>query len=179
MEIKKVKVHTCNQRIQGDLSDKCRCRRFVTQHTASRLVDEGIAAYVVKSYKTIKEELKCPVCENIEDLKKSCSLCGKTGTVFDKKTIFEYGEDIYMRPFLRTPRTATIEKNHVEYAFIKLDKNARRRIELYHQLDQLSMAKLGAELRDSNGEILIEGTPEPKDDPKTATGRRYDYGRTI
>jgi hypothetical protein len=84
-----------------------------------------------------------------------------------------------MRPFLRTPRTATIEANHLDYAYILQNKDAAKRIELYHESDQLSLVKLGAQLRDTKGEILFEGTPEPEDDPKKGQGRKYDYGRTI
>lgn len=180
MEIKKVRVHTCNQRIEGYIVDRCSCRKFVTQEKAEQLKDDGVAANVITSYKTIDVEDNCPICDGADNFKKSCRVCGKTGKVLKKKNIFEYGEDIYMRPFLRTPRTATIEEEHVEYAYIKGDKDAGRRIELYHQLDQLSLVKLGAQLKDiKNGEILFEGTPEPEDNPKTATGRTYDYGRTI
>jgi hypothetical protein len=180
MEIKKVRVHTCTQRIDGYIEKKCKCRKFATLAKAEQLKDDGFAANVVISYKTIKIEDICPICSNDSNLKKSCNLCGKTGQVLKEKHSFEYGEDIYMTPFQRTPRTATIEEEHIEYAFIKGDRDAVRRIELYHQLDQLSLAKLGAELRDpKTGDILFEGTPEPANDPKTATGRDYDFGRPI
>lgn len=177
--IKTVRVHTCLQKYEGYIAEKCTCRKFVTQEKAEQLKTDGYAAHVITSYRTIDVEDTCPICDDT-DLKKSCRVCNKTGKVPSKKTIFEYGEDIYMRPILRTPRTATIEKNHIEYAYVKLDKDAAKRIELYHQSDRLALAKLGAEIRDSEtGEILIEGTPEPEDNPKTGTGRRYDYGRTI
>ena len=180
MEIKKVRVHTCNQKLEGYIVDRCRCRKFVTLEKAEQLKDDGVAANVITSYKTVEVEEKCPICEGADNLKKSCRMCGKTGKVFRKKSIFEYGEDIYIRPFLKTPRTATIEEEHVDYAYILGDKDAIKRIDLYHQLDQQSLAKLGAELRDAKTEeILFEGTPEPADDPRTATGRKYDWGRTI
>jgi hypothetical protein len=151
----------------------------VTQEKADQLRADGDAANVIISRKTIDVEVECPICEGNERMIKSCRLCNKTGIATIKKDIDEHGEDIYMRPVLKTPRTATIEANHIDYAYVKGDKDAAKRIELYHELDQLALVKLGAQLRTSNGEILFEGTPEPKDDPKTGTGRTFDYGRTI
>jgi hypothetical protein len=180
MEIKKVRVHTCNQKLDGYIQAKCRCRKFVTLAKAEQLKEDGFAANVITSYKTIEVEDKCPICDGLDNLKKSCKVCNSTGIVLKQKTHFEYGSDVYMTSVMKTPRTATIEEEHIEYAYIKIDKDAIRRIELYRHLDLLSLAGLGAELRDpKTGDILIEGTPEPENDPKTATGRLYDYGRSI
>ena len=180
MEIKKVRVHTCTQRIDGYIEKKCKCRKFATLAKAEQLKDDGYAANVMVSYKTIKVEEPCPICNNEPNLTRSCGLCGKTGQVFKEKYLFEYGEDIYMTPFQRTPRTATVEEEHIEYAYIQGDRDAVRRIELYHQLDQLALAKIGAELTDSKTkEVLLDGSPEPANNPKLATGRDYDWGRSI
>lgn len=180
MEIKKVRVHTCNQTFEGRITDRCRCRKFVTLEKAEQLKNDGVAANVITSYKTIEVEEQCPICDGAANLKKSCRLCGKTGRVLRKKGHFEYGEDIYMRSVLRTPRTATIESKHTIYAYVQEDRDAVKRIELYNDLSQLVLAQLGAALIDGRtGEIVVEGTPEPKDDAKKGQGRTYDYGRSI
>jgi hypothetical protein len=177
--IKKVKVHTCNQKIEGYVVDKCKCRRYVTNEKAEELIGDGFAAYVIKSLSTITVEEACPICAGT-DIKKSCRLCGKSGKVEREKVHLELGEDIYMRPFLKTPRTATIEEEHIEYAMVKGDKDALKRIELYNDLNQISLAKLGAELRNpKTGEIVVEGTPEPEDDPEEWRGRNFDWGKSI
>jgi hypothetical protein len=181
MQIHKVRVHTCaNQKIEGYIAERCRCRKFISVAKAEELKNTGFAANVIVSFKTIKVEEVCPICINDSNLKKSCKLCGKTGQLIKEKHVFEYGTDVYMTPFQKTPRTATVEEEHIEYAYIKNDKDAARRIELYNDLTQLSLAQLGAALIDGRtGEIVVEGNPEPKNDPKTATGRDYDYGRSI
>lgn len=178
--IKKVRVHTCPETRDGRFAGDCTCRKYVTVEKAEQLKENGLASHIISSHKQIEVEGECGICGADQQLKKSCRVCNKTGIAFNKKDHFEYSEDLYMRPILRTPRTATIEKNHIEYAYIKLDKDAAKRIELYHQSDKLALAKLGAEIRDSRTQnILIDGTPEPEDNPKTGTGRRFDYGRPI
>lgn len=179
--ISKIRVHTCgNQRYEGYITEKCRCRKYVTQEKAEQLKNDGYAAHVITSIKTIDVEDICSMCEGNDRLKKSCKACGKTGIETKKRNLIEYGEDIYMRPILRTPRTATIEKNHLEYAYVKLDKDAARRIELYHESDQSALGDLGAEIRNPvTGEVVRKGTPEPKNDPAKGQGRDHDYGRAI
>jgi hypothetical protein len=184
MEIKKVRVHTCNQKIEGYIADRCRCRRFVTREKAEEMMDDGYAAKVITSIRTVEIKEPCPICAGLENLKKSCNLCKKTGEALRKKCHAEYGEDIYMRPFLKTPRTATIEEEHIEYAYVKGDRDAIRRIDLYNGLNQAALAQLGAAIirKTPTGkviEIIFEGIPEPEDDPKTNTGRKYDWGRSI
>jgi hypothetical protein len=176
--IKTIRVHTCDQRIDGYLEKRCTCRKYETQDKAQQLVDDGDADFIKISYKVVKVEVKCPICDG-SGLKKFCNVCLGTGLVSEDRDIFEYGEDIFMTSAKKTPRHPTIEAKHIGYAYVKGDKDAAKRIELYHELDQLELVKLGAQLRDSDGEILFEGTPEPEDNPKKGEGRTYDYGRTI
>jgi hypothetical protein len=178
MEIRKIRVHTCNSRIEGYIETKCNCRKFVTQEKADQLQEDGYAAKIITSYRTIQVDVVCPICEGGDRFMKSCHLCGKSGTILQDKVLFEYGDDIYMRPFLKTPRTATIEEEHIEYAYVKGDKDAIRRIELYHELEQYNLGRMGAELR-NGGKVVFEGKPEPENDPKNGQGRDYDYGRSI
>lgn len=180
MDIKKVRVHTCNPKIEGYIVEKCRCRKFVSLQKASALIDDGAAQNVITSFRMIEVKGICPVCGGIENFKKRCQFCKNTGVVSKKKVHIDIGEDIYMRPFLKTPRTATIEEEHIEYAYIKNDHDAQRRIEQYHGMNQAALAELGAALIDTKtGEVLIEGTPEPDNSPKKWQGRDSDWGRPI
>jgi hypothetical protein len=180
METRDIRVHTCNSRIEGYIEEKCSCRKFVTQEKAEQLEEDGSAAKIIISYRTIQVDVVCPICEGANRFMKSCHLCGKSGTILQDKVLFEYGEEIYMRPFLKTPRTATIEEEHIEYAYVKGDKDAIRRIELYHEMEQFNLGRQGAELHNaSTNEVLFEGRPEPENDPKKGQGRDYDYGRSI
>src|ERR1700684_1225904 len=130
--VKKIRVHTCaNQKIEGYIAERCRCRKFISTAKAEELKSTGFAANVIVSFKTIKVEEVCPICINDSNLKKSCKLCGKTGQLIKEKHVFEYGEDVYMTPFQKTPRTATIESKHTIYAYVQEDRDAAKRIELY------------------------------------------------
>jgi hypothetical protein len=180
METRKFRVHTCIQTNEGQITSKCRCRKYVTREEADKLKDDGVAANIITGVNIVEIKERCPICDASPSLQKSCKMCDKTGEVLGKTIQCEYGDDIYMRPVLRTPRTATVEKNHIEYAYVKGDRDAAKRIELYHHLDQLSLAKLGAQLRDpQTNEILFEGTSEPSDNSEKEQGRHYDYGRPI
>lgn len=179
MEIKKVKVHTCNSKVEGFI-EKCRCRKFVSEEEAAELIDNGAAANIIISFQKIVLQESCPMCAGLENFKKQCQLCKNSGVIAKPFLLYEYGEDIYMRPFLKTPRTATIEAEHIHYAYIKGDRDAVRRIEIYNGLTQSAFAELGAQLSDTRTKkVLLEGTPEPEDDPRKHTGRTYDYGRSI
>jgi len=180
MEIKKVRVHTCNQKIEGYIAQRCRCRKYISEEKASELIDDGYAQNVITALKVIDIEEACPICGGLDTFKKRCHVCKNTGTASKKKLHIVCGEDIYMRPILKTPRTATIEEEHIEYAFVKGDRDAIKRIELYHGLNQAALAQLGAALIDiRTREIIFEGTPEPEDNRDKRTGRKYDWGRTI
>jgi hypothetical protein len=188
-----VRVHTCKQidgeglRMEGLVTEKCRCRKFVSLAQAAEYILDGVALSVVLSVEPIEEKKICRICENDDRLKKSCDNCGKAGYVSETRLDVRRGEDIYMRPVKKTPRTATIEAKHIGYAFDTVSpgsedgpNRAKKRIDNYHVLDRIMLVELGAELVDkATGEVLIEGTPEPPDDPKTATGRKYDWGRAI
>lgn len=180
MEIKKVRLHTCNQKIEGYIVDKCRCRKFVALEKAAELIDDGFANHVIISLKIIQVKEVCRICGGENKFKKRCGECFGSGEVLRSKIHTEIGEDIYRRPFLKTPRTATIEEEHIEYAYIKEDHDAQKRIELYHGLNQGSLAELGAALIDSKTrKVFLSGSPEPEDDAKKWRGRTYDWGRSI
>lgn len=180
MEIKKVRVHTCNQKMEGHIVDKCRCRKFITVENAEQLIEDGYARNITVSIRWADVIILCPICAGEVKLRKRCHACKNTGEVSVSRPEIITGEDIYMRPFLKTPRTATIEEEHIEYAFIKGDRAALRRIEQYGNLNQRVLGELGAEVRDQRtGNIVIEGKKEPENDKSKGQGRKYDYGRTI
>lgn len=188
MENTHVRLHTCDQvngdglRIEGLVDGRCLCRKFVSLAEAAQLIIDGAALSIITSADPIEEKKQCHICEGLENLVKTCDNCKKTGFVIEVRLDIRRGEDIYMRPVKRTPRTATIESKHIGYAYndSKRGSKASDRIEEYNYLDTIMLVDLGAELRDQiTGEIVKPGNPEPEDNPKLGTGRKHDYGRTI
>jgi hypothetical protein len=120
----------------------------VSPQTARQLVDLGVAEYLTLRIESVELKIACPLCSNDDLLKKSCSNCNKTGEVTRTELIPIRSNDIVMvtvgsgeeddpkiyRPVmaLRTPRSPTIEKAHIERA---LDNPAEQeRIEIYQQM---------------------------------------------
>jgi hypothetical protein len=66
---------------------------------------------------------------------------------------------------LKTPRVATIERSHIEKAYLDGNKEEQERIEAYGLMTLQARIEMGIK-------------PEPEDDPKTGTGRNYDRGRS-
>lgn len=159
---------------------KCRCRKRVTLTQATKMVKEGEASWLVKNREYGTELAVCDLCEGGEDVY-NCAQCDGKGTQLIESIAEDYGNDIVLvsRPpadktekkrssalAAKTPRTATIEANHIYLAYVKGVKAAQERIEEYGELNQKFL------------QSLISG-PEPEDDPKAGTGRTFDYGRSI
>jgi hypothetical protein len=190
MEVRKVKVHTCfDKENENPLSPvKCRCRQYMSASEASILVSRGNYQYVQIGKKELKTVEVCPTCSNDENLKKYCTGCGKTGSVEVVREYPVYGEDIIFvsSDGKKNPKTTqvkkspTIEKAHIERAWLSNNVPEQARIEAYGGTILEALAGLGAEIRDSKtGEIISKGRPEPEDNLEAGTGRRYDYGRSV
>lgn len=178
MQVQKVKVHHCFQVKKGferdtPLSpDKCKCRQFISVQRAAAEVEHGLAQYVVVMEKHGETEETCNICGGLDDLKKTCQACGKTGVITIPKVYLSIGEDIVYISLdgkqnsktTQVKKSPTIEKAHIERAYVNGNQMEQARIELYG----LSIADF---MRS-----LISGF-EPPDDLKTHTGRKYDYGR--
>lgn len=174
-------VHSCEP------GRKCRCREFKTADEAAILVQSGTADYEEVGRQITTVEEVCSQCLGNESLKKSCAVCNHKGTVAKTHTSPILGKNIRLRVDKRikegkehaSPRSQTIERPHIERA---LDGNKidQERINIYGRLDKISLAVLGAELLTADRKkVLRKGKPEPENNPKTMTGRRYDYGRPI
>lgn len=186
------KVHHCisqemvSQAIEEPPAAKCRCRKYITLQKATDLVNKGEARWVV--VKRIRDEIDkiCHLCHADPEVK-NCANCHGIGTV--KKIILRdsYNNDIVLvsraavdktekkyRPALalKTPRVATIEENHIEMAYVLGIRESAQRIEEYGRL--ILDARMYA-----GRDRILQIKPEPKDNPKTGTGRNFDYGRTI
>lgn len=181
------RVHHCINQIkvaEGTLEPpvltKCRCRKRVTLTEATRMVKNGEASWLVKTREYGTELAICDLCNGGEDVY-NCAQCGGTGTQLIESISEDYGNDIVLvsRPpadktekkrssalAAKTPRTATIEANHINLAYCLGNKAAQERIEEYGELNRKFLSS------------LIVGF-EPADDPKTGTGRNFDYGRSI
>jgi hypothetical protein len=203
MEIRKVLAHTCFQRKKGFEEDtplspkKCRCRQYVTVEEARVEVERGLAQYTTV-FKPSRAEEDCPVCGALDPLKKTCVCCGGIGKVYVTRQIPVLGDDIIRtvspdgKRSLKTTqvkKSPTIEKAHIERANVSDNKEEQERIEAYGESIAWNLESLGARLRQVTlgkvgkikevVKVLSEGTPEPKNDEKKHTGRRYDFGRAL
>lgn len=193
METKQVKVHSCFQVKKGLEKDtplspkKCRCRQYMSVIEAATFVGRGLAQYVVTGEKSTETEEVCSICAGVDNLKKVCTACGKTGVIKSKKVFDIRGEDIIFISLdgTKNPKTTqvkkspTLEKAHMQRA-AEGNREEQARIEVYGATAREFLASLGAEIRNPDtGEVLVPGKPEPADDIKTWTGRTYDYGRGV
>jgi hypothetical protein len=181
MEIKKVLAHTCFQRGKGLAKDaplspkKCRCRQYVSVAEAEAEIKLGLAQHVVASEKTVEYSEACPICTADEVLIKFCDMCKNTGLVKVKRIVPILGADIIRtvshdgkKNTLTTQvkKSPTIEKAHIERAYVDGNEIEQLRIEIY-----------GASIKDFIQSLVVG--EEPVDDPRTGTGRTFDYGRTV
>lgn len=207
MEIKKILEHTCFQKDNPLSPIGCRCRKFVSTVQAAKLISEGSAQFVIKSYKALKTEELCLVCGDLDKLRDTCSLCGKTGKIWITRKLPVYGDDIITTVGTRgkrsantikkkTPRSPTVESNHILRAIGAVGNGqdaARERIEQYEMLtlkERVKLLVVGFDLLkfeqawrdwelDVQQKFPLELRREPVDDIEAKTGRRYDYGRSI
>jgi RecJ-like exonuclease len=159
---------------------RCRCRQRIESEEAERLLKEGRAKWIVlkRIYKEI--DVPCQLCHGAAKIDvswKSCANCKGLGTQKHKEPYETLGNDIVAvsvirdkekyRPAIakKTPRVATIERAHIERSYVNQIEEERIRIEEY-----------GRMILEARAKMIV---PEPEDDPKTGTGRRYDYGRAI
>jgi hypothetical protein len=150
----------------------CRCRQQVTTQHAQNLIDLGLAAWIVIKRIHTKAELPCYMCKGDASVK-NCARCNDT-RVIDVNYVREtYGDDIVATEIAqKTPRAATIERAHIERAYVLDMPEAKERIEDY------GLSTLDARAFIGPNRVPMIGV-EPPDDPKTGTGRRYDYGRGV
>jgi len=183
---------------------KCRCRQRITPEEAAKEVELGTARYVLAVDKLVETDQDCPICGGA-DFKKSCVWCKGTGTITAGTHIEINGSDIIRTVSLdgkrnitttKVKKAPTIESGHIYRALgIKGggQQAARERWDEYHLLTLKERIRLlvdglvTTEQFDAAWQIWLDNIElpfpltlrtEPKDDLKTMTGRRYDYGRT-
>lgn len=193
METKKVLAHSCLKREQGFTENDilpagCRCRLFVTLSRAQELINNGEAANVAVLRKVVPVEEPCTICGQDPVFVKSCTNCDKTGIVKSNDYRIIRGEDIvFVSNLKKTPRTATIEKAHIERTF-EGHRNEGVRTDFYEILTVEFLNSLGATVYQNgrvvedefiDGKLIRKGKSEPTDDPQLHTGREYDYGRPV
>lgn len=186
------KVHHCNDQIKvaedrmEPPAKKCRCRKYVSLRVATQMVKDGEASWVVLARKYVPIMEVCSLCKSDPEVK-GCANCEGRGKVPGTEVIETEGEDIVLVSRLpadkrekkrssalaaKTPRVATIEEEHIELAYVYGVKEAAERIEEYGRLI------LDARMYAGKARTVMIGV-EPENDPKTGTGRDYDYGRTV
>jgi hypothetical protein len=186
------KVHSCIHQIKvaeerlEPPAAKCRCRRYIAIAKATLMVKNGEASFIVKSRTREPSNEICRLCHGDKEVK-NCANCFGSGK--ERGTIIweDYGNDIVLvsRPpadkfekkrssslAAKTPRVATIEKNHIELAYVYEVKEAQERIEEYGRLILDARMFIG---KDRIPCLKVE----PENDAKTGTGRDYDFGRAI
>jgi hypothetical protein len=194
------KVHHCTGQINvaeernEPPAPRCRCRKFVSIDVATAMVDAGEASWVVIKRTRGNADMACEMCIGDKSVT-NCAGCKGKGLVNMPVIWDEYNNDIVLVSQLpgdktekkrssvlkkKTPRVATVERAHIERAYVYLKKEAEERIELYGESIVWSLQELGAEVINGHtGEVIMPGKVEPKGDAKKGTGRDYDWGRCI
>jgi hypothetical protein len=186
------KVHSCHGQEavvlqeQEPPAEKCNCRQIIAIYKATRLVKEGAAKWIVASRSRGVRDVVCDLCNGNKEIV-NCAQCGGDGIMEESYVEDIPGTDIVYtsadpvdeeerkkRKWLapKTPRVATIESEHIERAYVYENKEAQERIEEYGMLILDARTYVGKDRH------MVIGV-EPADDPKTGTGRNYDYGRSI
>lgn len=174
-------VHAChNQHLGENKPFKCTCRKRISLADATKQVERGFAQWLVLSTTFVTGMETCPICQNT-DTKKGCQHCKGIGEIEKTYPIVKHGSDIVLvttgspddkgflvyKPVLskQTPRTATIEEEHIYRAYCDNVADEQERINEYGLMILQSRIDMGISV-------------EPADDPKTGTGRNCDYGRS-
>jgi len=178
MEIRKVLVHSCFERGEGFAKDtplipsKCHCKRYISVAEAEAFVKLGLAQHVLKIMEFVDNV--CDICGGEEILKKTCLGCLGAANVTVTRILNIPSEDIIFISLdgktntktVQVKKSPTIEKAHIERAYVDGNEIEQARIESYGELNKEVWAE------------LVVGA-EPEDTPATGQGRSHDYGRSI
>ena len=185
---------------------KCRCRKYIGIAKATDMVKNGDASFIVtKRIREASDEI-CHLCNGDKEVK-NCANCFGSGR--EKGTISreDYGNDIVLvsRPpadktekkrsstlAAKTPRVASIESEHIEKAYSDALMTERvdgkvRKVWVNSKPDSQAardrIEEYGRLILDARTFVGKERIPcikiEPMNDPKTGTGRDFDFGRAI
>lgn len=193
----------------------CRCKKMISYEEANYKVSIGEAKWVVTSRERGTHIVLCRICARLTDDKEKahCDLCKGEGRitvpwVWDRPTDKEIvltgrgGKGFKQK----TPRVATIEEEHITYAYVDKDKEALERIKEYANMEQWLFRDKGAAIlvnitgkAAKEERVIHNGLSEPpnkriahppgtitfKDGTKNTQwwweteGRDFDYGRAI
>jgi hypothetical protein len=173
-------IHTChNQHLNEEMPEHCRCRKRIALAEAAEMVASGFAQWLIISQVILTGKEICPVCLD-DDFRKNCLNCKRTGEVEKSYPVNTYSNDIVLvavgtehdgkiiyKSVLakQTPRVATIEKAHIERAYVQNDAAEQARIEAYGLMTLKARIEMGI-------------NPEPDDNPEEWDGRNFDRGRS-
>lgn len=136
----------CKQLKKLCVCARCKCRKKVDINEARKLVENGLAEWLIIGREPVPVPEICHLCLNDALLKKSCSNCNKTGEIIVVKYSLirsndivevsrgsgEPGKEIFRSAISKqTPRSATIEKSHIERAYVYGQDEEQQRIEEY------------------------------------------------
>ena len=163
---------------------KCRCKKIIEYSAAQTEVREGRAAWVITKRNAVVIPKTCPICKNDDILKKSCQGCSQTGILLETIYVPVDGTDIVVSSEVevreekgvkkeisrtavakRTPRVATIEKAHMERAYLfGGDQAERDRIEVYGEMNKEFFESLKAPFKEdpTNGRLIFCFSPDER-----------------
>jgi hypothetical protein len=173
--------HSCfAQHLNEKKPKKCRCRKRITLAEATTAVEKGFAQWLVISSTIALSKEICSLCLG-GPFKKSCQHCKGLGEIYVPYEIKISSNDVVLVTTgstndsgglvyrsvkaKKTPRVATIEKAHIERAYVDGVKEEQERIEAYGLMTLESRIEMGIGV-------------EPLDDLATGIGRIYDRGRS-
>lgn len=190
----------CNKK--GRLCDciKCKCRELISYSAADKMVKSGEAAWLVLSKTLIDLKEVCPICAGEESSKKSCQNCGKTGEVQSKRYVNTCGTDIVLVSggcedkrghsvfqsvkSKQTPRTATIDEEHIFQAYVYGKKEQQERIQAYGEmiLENLNSLIVPYRFDPTEGDLIFAFGPDDRSEStnwRDGVSRTSDYEESI
>ncbi len=173
-------VHICFSQHLGETKpETCSCRKRIKLTEAAEMVAAGFAQWLIISQITLTGKEICPICLN-DKVKKNCQHCAGAGEIEKSYPISTLSNDIVLvsvgtehdgrmiyRSVLakQTPRVATIEKAHIERAYVQNNADEQERIEAYGLMTLEARIEMGI-------------NAEPDDNPEEWAGRNFDHGRS-
>lgn len=178
------RVHHCfHQELGEPRPAKCRCRELIDLAEATSRVKDGVAQWIVveRIDTGAVRRYECDICDGGDKFTTSCRKCDGSGVVLER-VFFEKnhptdivvasvasigvkkGLEVYRYAhFKQVPRAATIEKAHMQRAFLDGDKEEIQRIEDYGELTKRLWA-------DITWAVPAEWVDPTKDQPVFAFG---------
>lgn len=161
------RVHHCfAQELCEPRPKRCNCRKLVRREYAEAMVSNSEAQRIilkrVDTGRVVAQQ--CRICLNTLQLAGSCRLCAGSGFITEPVfELFYHPTDVVLISVLspatcnnygvvyhidvatlmkKTPRVETIERQHIERAYVSEDTTESERIELYGEMNKQELQSL-------------------------------------